>query len=46
MNEVFGSLYADAYDLLYHDKDYAAECDLIESIFQSYCNSAIQSVLD
>lgn len=46
MNEVFGSVYANAYDLLYHDKDYAAECDLIESIFQSYCNGAVQSVLD
>lgn len=46
MNKVFGSVYADAYDLLYHDKDYAAECDLIESIFQSYCDGAIKSVLD
>lgn len=24
MSEVFGSVYADAYDPLYHDKDYAA----------------------
>jgi hypothetical protein len=29
MSEVFGSVYGDAYDLLYYDKDYAAECDPI-----------------
>ena len=46
MNRVFGSVYADAYDLLYRDKDYSAECDLIESIFRSYCDAAIESVLD
>jgi SAM-dependent methyltransferase len=46
MSEVFGPIYADAYDLLYHDKDYAAECDLIERIFQTYGHGPIRSVLD
>lgn len=46
MNEVFGSIYADAYDELYFDKDYAAECSLIERIFQTYGSGAIGSVLD
>lgn len=46
MSEVFGSLYADVYDVLHHDKDYAAECDLIERIFQAYGDGAIHSVLD
>jgi SAM-dependent methyltransferase len=46
MNEVFGSNYADAYDLLYRDKDYAAECDLIERLFQTYGDGSIASVLD
>jgi SAM-dependent methyltransferase len=46
MNEVFGSDYADAYDILYHDKDYAAECDLIERLFQRYGGGSIASVLD
>lgn len=46
MNEVFGSIYADAYDLLYHDKDYAAECDLIERLLKAYGNRAIRGVLD
>jgi len=46
MSEVFGSVYADAYDAIYHDKDYGAECDLIESIFQTYGDGSIRSVLD
>ena len=46
MSEVFGSVYADAYDLFYRDKDYAAESDLIECIFQTYGDGAIRSILD
>ncbi len=46
MSEVFGSIYADAYDALYHDKDYSAECDLIERLFQIYGDGAIRSFLD
>jgi len=46
MSEVFGSTYGDAYDLLYREKDYAAECDLIERIFQTYGHGAVRSVLD
>lgn len=32
MTDAFGSRYADAYDPLYADKDYAAECDLVQSL--------------
>jgi SAM-dependent methyltransferase len=32
MTGTFGPTYADAYDALYADKDYEAECDLIESL--------------
>lgn len=46
MSEMFGAVYADAYDLLYQDKDYDAECDLIESLFKNYGESGIKSVLD
>ena len=46
MSDVFGSIYADAYDLLYHDKDYAAECDVIERILETYGDGPIRSVLD
>ena len=34
MTEVFGADYADSYDALYADKDYGAECDLVEEIFK------------
>ncbi len=46
VSEVFGPSYVDAYDVLYHDKDYAAECNLIERIFQTYGGSTVRSVLD
>ncbi len=45
MSQPFGPVYADSYDLIYHDKDYGAECNVIESIFRTY-NNAIHSVLD
>jgi ubiquinone/menaquinone biosynthesis C-methylase UbiE len=47
MNDsVFGKTYADQYDLLYTDKDYEAECDLIENVFQRYAKGPIETVLD
>jgi SAM-dependent methyltransferase len=46
MNEVFGANYADAYDIVYRDKDYVAECDLIERLFQRYGDGPMASVLD
>lgn len=45
MNRPFGALYAAAYDLLYGEKDYQAECDLIETIFDG-CGKEVRSVLD
>ena len=46
MNQAFGSTYAHAYDLLYLDKDYTAECDFIENIFHRYGDKPISRVLD
>ena len=46
MNQTFGSTYAQAYDLLYLDKDYTAECDLIENVFHRYGDKPISRVLD
>jgi SAM-dependent methyltransferase len=46
MNEVFGSIYADAYDLLYREKDYTAECDLIERLLESHRDGPVRSILD
>ena len=42
----FGEGYAPQYDRLYADKDYAAECDLIEDVFQRYGRKPIDSILD
>ncbi len=46
MNQVFGSVYADAYDLLYREKDYDKECDLLRRIFQRYKTASICNILD
>jgi SAM-dependent methyltransferase len=43
---VFGAEYAAAYDLLYQDKDYAAECDQIEVAFRLHGLGPVRRVLD
>jgi SAM-dependent methyltransferase len=43
---VFGEGYAAAYDALYQDKDYAAECDLIEDVFRVHAVAPVQRILD
>jgi SAM-dependent methyltransferase len=44
--QVFGSVYAENYDLFYEDKDYEAECDLIEEIFRRHAGGQISTILD
>ena len=46
MSEIYGGEYADSYDTLYGDKNYTAECDLIEHVFRAYGDGDISSVLD
>jgi SAM-dependent methyltransferase len=46
VSEPFGSIYADCYDALYQEKDYEAECDLIERLFKTYGDGQIKTVLD
>jgi SAM-dependent methyltransferase len=46
MSDIFGSSYSDSYDLLYDEKDYDGECDLLEQIFREYGESPITSILD
>jgi SAM-dependent methyltransferase len=46
MNEVFGSLYADIYDLVYRNKNYDEECSIIRTLFDLYGDGCILSVLD
>jgi SAM-dependent methyltransferase len=43
---VFGAGYAGSYDTLYRDKDYSAECDLIERVFREHARGPVQRVLD
>lgn len=43
---VFGRDYAGAYDDLYQDKEYRAECDLLERIFTQYGRAPVRRVLD
>ena len=43
---VFGADYAAAYDELYGDKDYRAECDLIEAVFARHAHSRTHRILD
>ena len=43
---MFGREYAELYDLLYRDKDYESECDLLEEVFQHYGSGPVQTILD
>lgn len=45
MTEVFGPDYSAAYDALYVDKDYRAECDIIEQRFLG-ANKPVRTILD
>ena len=45
MSEVFGTEYAAAYDPLYADKDYDAECDLLEREFRTR-SGPVRTILD
>jgi SAM-dependent methyltransferase len=42
----FGAAYARIYDALYAEKDYGAECDLIESMFRRHGDGRVHRVLD
>ncbi|WP_109157353.1 MULTISPECIES: class I SAM-dependent methyltransferase [unclassified Azospirillum] len=45
-DDVFGTSYAAAYDALYRDKDYEAECDLIERILNEHGHDGPRRLLD
>jgi SAM-dependent methyltransferase len=44
--DVFGSMYAESYDLLYGEKDYEREGDVLEDVFRQYGKGDIKNVLD
>jgi SAM-dependent methyltransferase len=45
-DDVFGREYSASYDALYRDKDYVAECDLLESAAIRHLNAKPREVLD
>ena len=46
MSDVFGPNYSNAYNALYTDKDYPAECDRIVQIFERYAQRPVRKILD
>jgi hypothetical protein len=46
MSDLFGPAYSGAYDLLYQDKDYAAECQLLTRLFGASADGPVRDVLD
>jgi len=42
----FGTPYADVYDVVYADKEYEAECDVIEAMFRRFADERPVSLLD
>lgn len=45
-DEVFGLAYAQAYDVVYQDKDYAAEGQVLEHVFEQDASRPVRQVLD
>ena len=45
-NQAFGQGYAGQYDIFYRDKDYEAECNLLEAAFHRYGDGNVQTILD
>ena len=45
-NHAFGATYCEHYDLLYNDKDYESECDLLEEVFRRYGSGPVVTILD
>jgi SAM-dependent methyltransferase len=44
--KVFDKVYAEQYDLLYGEKEYEAECDLLEEAFRRYATGKVHTILD
>jgi ubiquinone/menaquinone biosynthesis C-methylase UbiE len=43
---VFSQAYAERYDFFYADKNYKAECDMLEEVFRRYGKDKIRTILD
>jgi 2-polyprenyl-3-methyl-5-hydroxy-6-metoxy-1,4-benzoquinol methylase len=46
LSEVFGPGYACTYDAVYAEKDYAAECDILEEAFNRFATLPVQTIVD
>ena len=46
MTEIFGQVYASAYDVLYREKDYLGEIELLSRVFRQYAAQPVRTVLD
>ena len=46
MTTIFGERYSDLYDHFYQDKNYVAECDLVEGFFSEFGVGPVHDVLD
>ncbi len=46
MTDLFGQNYADTYDIVYRDKDYASECDAIARLFDEFARQPPRQLLD
>lgn len=44
--DCFGDEYTEIYDLVYHDKNYRAECDFIDAVFKRWAPRPVQHILD
>ena len=45
-SSVFNRVYVDQYDLLYQEKNYESECDMIEEAFRRYSKIPVHTILD
>lgn len=45
-DEIFGTVFAGVYDGIYADKDYQAECDLVERLLRGNDRPSVRSILD
>jgi SAM-dependent methyltransferase len=46
MTECFGPVYAGLYDVMYREKPYEAECELIEEVLRDYGEGPVHRVVD
>lgn len=46
MSGVFDSTYADAYNIVYKNKDYAGECAVFDKLIAQYGDGAVKKILD